>query len=75
MIDYLKRAQAVSKHSGRVAKKARRARRGAEASQTAFKKGQYRKAIHRGGKAVKNASQARKQIVKTNNARRGIFVE
>tara|TARA_R110000851_G_scaffold264062_3_gene416643 strand:- start:372 stop:599 length:228 start_codon:yes stop_codon:yes gene_type:complete len=75
MIDYLKRAQAVSKHSGRVAKKVRRARRGAEASQTAFKKGQYRKAIHRGGKAVKNASQARKQIVKTNNARMGIFVE
>jgi hypothetical protein len=75
MVDYLKRAQAVSKHSGRVAKKARRAKRGAEASQVAFKKGQYRKAIHRGGKAVKNASQARKQIVKTNNARRGIFVE
>ena len=55
MLDYLKRAQAVSKHSGRVAKKARRARRGA--------------------KATKNAFQARKQIVKTNNARRGIFVE
>ena len=75
MLDYLKRAHAVSKHSGRAMKKVRRTRRGAAASQTAFAKGQYRKAIHRGNKATKNAFQAKKQLVKAANARNGIFVE